>query len=96
MCLLISALAYGLSHEKGYFVFADVPPDTYGLVIVCPTGSFLLGDPDTGGDFLITVKSGEQLDLGLLHIPGEIAGVRPPAKAAREIKDISGIKVQRV
>lgn len=65
---------WAFSDERGSFLFVDVPPDTYGLVIVCPTGSFLLRHPDTGGDFFITVEAGEQLDLGVLHIPEEICG----------------------
>jgi hypothetical protein len=52
--------------ENGDFVFTDVPPDTYGLVLVSPVGSFMIKD-ETGNDFLIDVESGQAVDLGEVH-----------------------------
>lgn len=63
---------WAFSDEKGSFLFVDVPPDTYGLVIVCPTGSFLLREPDTGEDLLIMAEAGAVIDLGTLYISQDI------------------------
>lgn len=52
-----------MTDENGIFIFTDVLPDTYGLAIATPIGSFLIQD-ETGGDFLFTVQAGEVLDLG--------------------------------
>lgn len=58
--------------QEGGFLFTDIAPETYGLAIVCPTGSFLLREPDTGGDLLITAEAGAVIDLGTLYIPQDI------------------------
>lgn len=52
-----------ITDQQGGFAFVDVPPNTYGLVLVTPLGSFLLKD-QTGDEFLIDVEPGEVLDLG--------------------------------
>jgi len=52
--------------ENGGFVFTDVPPDTYGLVLVSPVGSFMIKD-EAGNDFLIDVEPGDVVDLGEVH-----------------------------
>lgn len=52
-----------ITDQQGGFAFVDVPPDTYGLVLVTPLGSFMLKDR-TGDDFLLDVEPGEVLDLG--------------------------------
>jgi hypothetical protein len=55
-----------VTDQYGIFVFADVPSDTYGLVLVSPLGSFMIQD-ETGADFLIDVEPGQVLDLGEIH-----------------------------
>ena len=62
----------GFTDQEGVFLFTEVSPETYGLAIVCPTGSFLLREPDTGGDLLITAEAGAVIDLGLLYVPQDI------------------------
>jgi hypothetical protein len=52
--------------ENGAFVFTEVPPDTYAIVVVTPIGSFMIED-DMGKDFLIDIESGGVLDLGEIH-----------------------------
>jgi hypothetical protein len=52
--------------ENGHFVFTDVVPNTYGLVIATPFGSFLLKD-ETGGDLLFDVQAGEVFGTGEVH-----------------------------
>lgn len=58
--------------QEGVFLFTEISPETYGLAIVCPTGSFLLREPDTGGDLLITAEAGAVIDLGILYISQDI------------------------
>lgn len=55
-----------VTDQSGSFAFTDVPPNTYGLVLVSPVGSFMLKD-ETGDNLLIDVESGEVLDLGEVH-----------------------------
>ncbi len=55
-----------VTDEYGQFVFTDVPPDTYGLVLVTPLGSVLFRD-DTGANLLFDVEAGEVLDIGEIH-----------------------------
>ena len=52
--------------ENGVFIFADIPPGTYGIAVVTPIGSFLIRDK-MGNDFLFTVQPGAVLDLGEIH-----------------------------
>lgn len=55
-----------VTDEHGRFLFTDVPPDTYGLVLVTPLGSLLFRD-DTGANLLFDVVAGEVLDIGVVH-----------------------------
>jgi hypothetical protein len=50
----------------GAFVFVDVPPDTYGLAVKTPIGSFLITD-EQGGDLLFEAKAGEALNVGIVR-----------------------------
>ena len=60
--------------QQGVFLFTEISPETYGLAVVCPTGSFLLREPDTGEELLITVQAGAVIDLGTLYVPQDICG----------------------
>lgn len=55
--------------QTGDFIFTDVPPGTYGLVVWEPFNSFLVDDPETGGTLFISVKANDILDLGELSLP---------------------------
>lgn len=55
-----------VTDSHGRFAFTDVPPDTYGIVLVTPLGSLLLRD-GTGTDLLFDVEAGEVLDIGEIH-----------------------------
>lgn len=51
----------------GQFVFADVPPGRYGLLLETGAkGQLLLNDPQSGGNFIIEVTGGDTRDLGEL------------------------------
>ncbi len=49
----------------GHFYFADVPPETYALVVWTPTSSYLISDL-TRNTLFVTVKADETIDLGVV------------------------------
>lgn len=55
----------------GVFVFNNIPPGTYGLVIDIGISQFLLSNED-GSELLIDVEAGSALDMGQIRvtIPG--------------------------
>ena len=60
--------------QSGRFVFVDVPPGTYVLILDRVFEAFLLNDPISGKDFLIKPQAGQILDLGKLvyaSLPGD-------------------------
>jgi hypothetical protein len=60
--------------EVGRFVITDVPPDSYALGMLLPTGYVLIIDPITRNEKTFSVKAGETLDLGDYAIDPVIAG----------------------
>ena len=50
------------------FVFSDIESDTYALVYSSVTTEFLVRDPNSDEDLLLTVEAGHILDLGQLVI----------------------------
>jgi len=60
--------------QSGRFVFTDVSPGTYVLVLDRVYQAFLLNDPTSGKDLLIKLQAGQILDLGKLvyaSLPGD-------------------------
>jgi hypothetical protein len=53
----------------GEFVFVDVPPGRYGLMLELRGGTVLLNNPQDGSDLIIEVTGGQVLDLGELGYP---------------------------
>lgn len=55
----------------GQFVFTDVPPGRYGLMLDSGIkgGALLLNDPQDGGNFIIEITGGDTQDLGELAYP---------------------------
>lgn len=51
---------------QGNFVFTDVKPGRYGLMIDTPRGAVLLNDPSNGGNFIVQVDGGKVQNLGEL------------------------------
>lgn len=51
---------------QGNFVFTDVKPGRYGLMMDTPRGAILLNDPSSGGNFIIEADGGKVKDLGEL------------------------------
>lgn len=55
-----------ITDENGFFVFSDVPPGRYGIVLDIVLSSFILRKPGTTEDLFITVEPDTQLDMGPL------------------------------
>jgi hypothetical protein len=55
------------TNEDGSFIFADLEPGTYGLIVATPLGSVLMKHQDTTEEVVVTVGAGEAVDLGELH-----------------------------
>lgn len=55
--------------SQGRFVFTNIPPGRYGLMLDAPFGTLLLNDPKTGGDLIVEVVGGKVVDLGQLEYP---------------------------
>jgi len=62
-----SSLKYS-TDAAGRFVIVNVPPDSYALGMLIPTGYVLILDPKTAKEMTIGVKSGEVVDFGELAI----------------------------
>lgn len=58
--------------EEGRFVFQDVEPGTYAMVMWTPGNSWVVSDPETNKDILVTVEAGQITDLGEIKtdLPG--------------------------
>jgi len=53
-----------MAGANGEFVFADVPPDTYNLVVVMANSPYFMRDYKTGESIVFAVKAGDTFDLG--------------------------------
>lgn len=58
-----------LQDKTGRFLFAEVPPGTYALVIWSPVASTVVVDPETDDYLLFEVEAGKVKDLGVVPIP---------------------------
>jgi hypothetical protein len=52
---------------NGRFVFADVPPGEYALVVRSPVSEVVARKLDQSGDVIVTVVAGQALDLGEVY-----------------------------
>jgi hypothetical protein len=55
--------------QEGKFIFTNVPPGKYSLVLDLIISTIVLKDPESGGDLLIDVVEGETVDMGTLVYP---------------------------
>jgi len=55
-----------VADDQGRFVFSNVPPGNYGLILDVITSSYLLMKPDSEEVLLIEVSAEKQVDLGTL------------------------------
>jgi hypothetical protein len=52
--------------SEGQFIFSNVPPGDYGIVLDIVVKAYLLPEPDSDDDLIISVLPGEVIDLGIL------------------------------
>ncbi len=55
-----------ISIEDGSFVFKNVSPGRYALIMDLVSNAYMLRKPDGNGDLVIDVKTGETTALGIL------------------------------
>ncbi len=55
-----------IADDQGRFVFSNVPPGNYGLILDVIKNSYLLMKPGSEEALLIEVSAGKQVDLGTL------------------------------
>jgi hypothetical protein len=58
-----------VTDPAGRFVFADVKPGKYSLIIWNPVNSFMARTPDKKSSLEITVEAQNTVDLGVLTEP---------------------------
>ncbi len=66
--LLESEAPFAFPDQRGQFVFSDVEPATYALVIRAPAFAMLARDMATGEDVVIKVVAGQVIDLGTITV----------------------------
>jgi hypothetical protein len=54
--------------ETGQFVFTDIPPGEYALIIWTPVFSMIVIDPDTGHEMIFQVEADQLKDLGTISV----------------------------
>ena len=58
-----------IQDRTGRFLFSDVPPGIYALVIWNPVSSTVIEEPGTNDYLVFEVEAGEVTDLGVIGIP---------------------------
>lgn len=61
--------------QTGEFVFSDVPPGEYALIVWTPIFSMVVLDQETQQEVIFEVQSGETIDLGAISIPWDFANL---------------------
>jgi hypothetical protein len=52
----------------GKFTFINVPPESYALALLLPTGPALIKDAKTEREVVFSVEGGETADLGSVYV----------------------------
>ncbi len=60
---------YAMTDDRGRFVFKDVPPGRYAIVVWNPFNSFLARNPATGVELVLDLKPDQVYDVGTLFEP---------------------------
>lgn len=54
--------------RAGKFTFVNVPPESYALALLTPTGPALIKDAKTGKEVIFSVEAGQTVDLGPVYV----------------------------
>lgn len=57
-----------IQSSDGVFVFDNIKPGEYGIVLWSPISTFLLTDHNTGDTIFVTVKAGEVTNIGTHYV----------------------------
>lgn len=63
-----TAAPWSVTDSAGQFVFADVEPGVYVLVIRHPHSLYLAHDVTLGQDVVLEIREGQITDLGLITV----------------------------
>lgn len=55
--------------DNGWFIFTDVPPGRYAIVVWNPLNSFLVRNPVTGSELVVDVQPDQVHNVGILFEP---------------------------
>ncbi len=64
-----SSAPRAMTDNEGRFVFKDVPPGRYAIVVWNPFNSFLARNPQTGLEVIIDAQPDQVYDVGTLYEP---------------------------
>jgi hypothetical protein len=59
---------FAVPDSSGRFVFPEVEPGEYGLILYTPEATFLV-DREDGSSMLFVVEPGKVLDIGIIEVP---------------------------
>jgi hypothetical protein len=60
------------THADGRFVFTDVEPGTFTLFLYDGLGVYVIKDPNTNTDILLTLNIGDAIDLGIIKVDFQV------------------------
>lgn len=59
---------FAIPMDNGQFMFSEVHPNEYGLILYTPDVSFLIDDPKTGESLMLDILPDQILDLGTIEV----------------------------
>jgi hypothetical protein len=59
----------GYIRADGTFIFPNVPPGMYVILVWTPVGAYAVPDPTTGSTWLIEIKGNAHFDSGQIMVP---------------------------
>jgi hypothetical protein len=69
VALDIETAIRGYVRSDGTFVFPNVPPGTYSIVVWTPAAAYIVPDPATGETWLIEIATDTRFDTGQITVP---------------------------
>jgi hypothetical protein len=69
IALDIQSAPKGYIKADGTFIFPNVPPGTYAILVWTPVGAYTVPDPASGSTWLIELKGNAHFDSGQIMVP---------------------------